>query len=303
MKKLLSVVIPTHGRPTLLKRTLVSLEACTLPESYHELVIIENGSRDGVKEMVAALPDYLNARYLHTPRGNKSHALNVALQQIEDGLIFFTDDDVRFHPSILLHYAHASVKRGAGTFFGGPTDVDYEVVPPEWLRTHLPNSATGWALTKTENEHDDLFMGFNWAAFRTDLDLIDGFNPLYGPGSPTKAVGQETEFQQRLADAGVRQFFIPEAKVWHRVPASRSTPQWVLKRKFREGVKAGLDLDAGALSMFGVPGLCYRLMASTGDVLMQIIKGNEPQCFSEAVKMCRHTGIVYGYLVSNNKFT
>jgi glycosyltransferase involved in cell wall biosynthesis len=45
----LTVLIPTHGRPTLLKRTLDSLAQCELPDSYHELLVIEIGSGDGAK--------------------------------------------------------------------------------------------------------------------------------------------------------------------------------------------------------------------------------------------------------------
>lgn len=41
--KSLTILIPTHGRPALLERTLESLVACRLPESYFETVIVENG--------------------------------------------------------------------------------------------------------------------------------------------------------------------------------------------------------------------------------------------------------------------
>ena len=49
----LSVLIPTHGRPTLLGRTLASLAACRLPEGYREAVVVENGSRAGAEAVVA----------------------------------------------------------------------------------------------------------------------------------------------------------------------------------------------------------------------------------------------------------
>ena len=48
-----TVLIPTHGRPTLLGRTLASLGACRLPAAYAETVVVENGSRAGAEAVVA----------------------------------------------------------------------------------------------------------------------------------------------------------------------------------------------------------------------------------------------------------
>ena len=76
------VLIPTHGRATLLGRTLASLAECIIPEGYVETVVIENGGKSGAEDTVAAASSqwpHLNLRYLHVSRANKSHALNVAL--------------------------------------------------------------------------------------------------------------------------------------------------------------------------------------------------------------------------------
>ena len=108
MQKPLTILIPTHGRPTLLKRTLASLAACELPASYKELVVIENGSRAGAEDVVANFPKRLNARYMHRERGNKSYALNEALNTVIEGLVVFFADDVRVSQDILLHYAAVS---------------------------------------------------------------------------------------------------------------------------------------------------------------------------------------------------
>lgn len=225
----LYVVIATHERPDLLKRTLDSLAKCTLPEGYQSTIVVENGSKAGAEEIVNAHAQTLNARYLYTPRGNKSHALNVALQEIENGLVLFTDDDVRLHPEVLVRYAEAAKGVDEGVYFGGPTDVDHEKEPPNWLVSSLPHSAVGW----NRDSEWEYALGFNWAAFAPDLKRLDGFDEDRGPGTGT--VGQETDMQQRLVEAGVEMRFVPGGLVWHYVPEERCNPWWLLRRYYRMG--------------------------------------------------------------------
>ena len=291
----LYVVIATHERPALLRRTLDSLAECEQPESYRATVVVENGSKAGTEEVVQAHEETLNAKYLYTDRGNKSHALNHALEQIEEGLLYFTDDDVRVHPSVLVRFAEVAEREGRNTFFGGPTDVDYEEEPPEWMMPHLPGSATGWALGKTDEDPDQLFIGFNWAAFRSDILSVGGFDPLYGPGSPTEAVGQETELQERLAIAGMEQTFVPGAKVWHYVPKSRCTPRWLLKRKYREGIKIGISIPDGKLTLLGIPGWLSRFSKTLGEWVGDGVTGGSPDWFGGVTDLYHHAGVLVGY--------
>ena len=225
----LYVFIATHERPALLRRTLDSLAQCTQPETYQATIVVENGSKSGTEAIVKEHAETLNARYMYTPRGNKSHALNVALQHIDEGLIYFTDDDVRFHPDVLVRYAEAAQDSQGKGYFGGPTDVDYEEPPPEWLVPSLPQSAVGW----NAKSDWDYALGFNWAVFAEDLKRLGGFNENRGPG--TGNVGQETEMQMRLQEGGIALRFVPGARVWHYIPEQRCNPRWLLRRYYRMG--------------------------------------------------------------------
>ena len=249
----ITVLVPTHARPQLLKRTLTSLTRCAIPETYRELIVVENGSRDGAEAIIDSLPDRLNTRYIHRHRGNKSRALNEALATIRDGLVVFFDDDVRMSANVLLAYAEAARGIHRGVFFGGPTGVDYEQPPPAgWLMDYLPPSAKGWRLDeeviKSKFEH---FLGFNWAAFAKDLRSLNGFNEQFGPGTP--CTGQETDMQQRLRAAGVKQLFVRGATVWHYVPNARCTPLWTLHRHYRNGMTEGALRHYSALRSWVFP--------------------------------------------------
>ena len=241
MQHPLTILIPTHGRPTLLKRTLESLKACELPSTYHELVVIENGSRDGAEKLVADLPEHLNARYMHRECGNKSYALNKALKTIDDGLVVFFDDDVRVDPRTLEAYARAASDHDGGVFFGGPVEVDREEDPPEWIAPRFPSSVLGFDLVGRRMA-ENKFVGFNWATFAEDVKQLGGFDPRFGPGSPSGATGQEGDMQDRMLSSGSQGIDVMNAKVAHHVPAQNVTLRWLLNRRIRDGVGRGIRL-------------------------------------------------------------
>ena len=145
----------------------------------------------------------LGVRYLFEAAGNKSKALNAALAQIDEGLVVFLDDDVRVGPDLLEVYAGAARRVGAGQFFGGPVEAEYEEAPPDWLIEFLPASARGWRpRDPAEVKLKPLFLGFNWAAFASDLRRVGGFSERLGPGSDA-GVGDEREMQLSLVAAGL----------------------------------------------------------------------------------------------------
>lgn len=238
----LIVVIPTAGRPELLRRTLDSLSRCRKPSIYRETVVIENGPKNGVEDVVKGYQTNLRARYVYETLGNKSHALNQVLECTKDCLIFFTDDDVRIHPETLCAYTEAATGIDGGQFYGGHTGVDYEQDPPEWLKPYLPHSAKGLNLgpdRKFIQEELKPFLGCNWAAFANDLVCLGGFNPDLGPGSPIKSTGQELDMHLRLFEHGIQQVNVPKAMVWHYVPTGRCSPRWTIHRAYRQGVASG----------------------------------------------------------------
>jgi hypothetical protein len=236
------VMIATSNRPDLLRRTLASLGKCEKPADYGETVVIENGSKSGTEEVVQNAAAWLRTRYLFESKPNKSAALNRGLAELGECLVFFTDDDARFHPSVLCAYNEASDRFGKGNFYGGPTQADYEIEPPVWLKQYLPPSARGWRLGEAvETVRKPDFLGFNWAAFASELKAVGGFDPNRGPGSPTGSVGQEKEMQQRLLKEELKAIYVPEALVWHYVPKERCSAKWVLKRGYQSGIQAGIE--------------------------------------------------------------
>ncbi|MEM9646045.1 MAG: hypothetical protein AAF989_13740, partial [Planctomycetota bacterium] len=157
-------------------------------------------------------------------------------------------------------------------FFGGPFGVDYETRPPEWLCRFLPLSARGW--TPTEKEIDPKrtwFLGFNWAVRARDLRRAGGFDIDIGPGSASNSTGDEVALQKSLHELGLRSRLVPDAMVWHHVPACRCTPEWALDRAYRDGLarghyvqrKGGIRRMAGDVT-FAIKATRSRLKLATG---------------------------------------
>ena len=256
-RQTLRVVIPTsRAEPDLLRRTLRSLSDCILPESFAGVLVIENGRRSGAASVAAEFAEPLRCRYLYSEPANKSAALNLVLDLVEDELLLFLDDDVRVSAELLMLYADAAREAPYRAFFGGPVQIDYEAPPPPWVYEALPASARGWT---GEGGDDRFFMGCNWAAFARDIRAAGGFNSLFGPGSQVGAVGQETDMQRRLLASGPRPYLVRGAVVWHWVPASRCTPEWALDRAFQHGKSMGLNISSSR-RLFGLPETIVRLI-------------------------------------------
>lgn len=243
MKTPITVLIAAAGQAALLERTLRSLAACERPPGFRETLVVENGPSSGIETLVKSFPREQRVRYLYVPEANKSHALNVAMTQLDDGLIFFSDDDVRFDPQIIMAYARGSAGISSGEFYGGPLGVDYEgEPPPAWMKPYLPKTAKGWqmSVTKKTRVTDRTFLGPNWAAFLCDLWSVGGFEPRVGPGAPTGSTGQETEAQRVMLERGLRGYYLPDAKAWHFVRGKCLTRKWIIERGYRHGLEWGL---------------------------------------------------------------
>ena len=292
----LVVILATAGRSDLLERTLRSLLACERPGAYRETIVVENGGQHGAQEVVERFRQTLGARYLYVPRGNKSFALNCALETIGDELIFFTDDDVRLDPRVLSLYATCGALHPQGRFFGGPTSVDYEQEPPRWLKRYLPISAVGWEWkASTDVVKKAAFLGFNWAAYARDIRAAGGFDPDRGPGSPTGSTGQESDMQRRLLARGLSGCYVPEARVWHYIPVDRCNREWAIERNYRHGVEHGRKHAGDRPAMGGLPLWVMRRRAQVAlRGAVSALLGGEESRFKAAHRRSHLRGIMDG---------
>lgn len=297
------VLIPTHGRPTLLERTIDSVLACHPPADREvRLIVVENGGRQGAEALLARKGTWLKPEYRYHERPNKSEALNSVLRELDEVLIVFFDDDVRMVPEILQHYARAAGQRRGGKFFGGGVKIDYEdeQPPPPWLLRHLPTSATGWHPPpdpKATIGSKLAFLGFNWAAFSSDLKAAGGFDARFGPGGLSGGTGQERAMQTALRERGVGSEYVHDAVVWHFVPASRSSPDFALQRSYRHAITVGHEwaFAGHEHTIGGVPSRLLKLaLARALRIPRTWVRASEAERFVRRLEFAEVMGQIRG---------
>jgi len=275
--------------------TLISLSNCNIPDSYTHTIIVENGGPPNNQSLVESFHQTLNTNYIHVPEKGKSNALNVALQNLSEGLVFFSDDDVRFDPKVLVAYHEAGSIHGPGHFFGGPFDVNHEMLPPDWLHHYLPPSAKGCWFDESEvNSSFTDFLGFNWAAFVSDLKRTGGFDPMKGPGSSSGSTGQETDMQRRLVADGVEAQYVPGARVTHLVPEESCSPSWALRRSFRSGIKDGINYSRENNHEYQFPPLWLFKVSLEKVFMMAVNLMNNHKYYDSKYWLYYHLGFMKG---------
>ncbi len=238
-----TVLIAVAGNQPLLARTLDSLAGCELPAGYTRTIVVENGPKSGIESVARCAARQLRVEYFYSAIPNKSNALNCALSEIRTGLVFLSDDDVRLAPQTLTSYADAAAQVSGKCYFGGPLETDIESGEiPQSLIQFLPRTARGMRLSydRPTKLNRFFFLGPNWAAMAEDLIRINGFDSRFGPGAVTGSVGNETDAQRRLMDAGVRPCYVPQALAWHWVRENCLSDDWILHRAFRHGLEWGI---------------------------------------------------------------
>ena len=236
-------------------------------------------------------------RYEFSATPGKAAAVNYALERIASGLAIFLDDDVRVDPRLLEAYARTCAEHG-DAFYGGPLSIDYDVPPPAWLVPHLPPSAKGWEF---KPESWPWFLGANWAAPVDRIRAVGGFDPRLGSGAvrigtASNPTGLETDLQRRLRSSGCTAVYVPEARVWHYVPADACSPAWARHRHYRYSMTAALEHTEWyhGRRLFGLP---LSMLFAYLRAIVQLVAVpfvDEPRAFRVRLNVAKRSGHLRG---------
>src|SRR6516225_223426 len=116
---MLTVLIATRNGARTLPRCLGALAGLTSPPGGWKLVVVDNGSTDATREIVASFADRLPLTFLLEPRHGKNAALNAGLGSVEGDLVVFTDDDTLPRPDWLVEMRRAADEHRSFSIFGG----------------------------------------------------------------------------------------------------------------------------------------------------------------------------------------
>lgn len=210
----ISVVIPTRDRPAALRRCLAAIGG------GHELVVVDDGSRD--REAVDAAATPLGARVVRTAGVGPAAARNVGARAAGGDVVCFIDDDCEAEAGWAAGLATIASDQGSAA---GRT-----IAPPRAPAAVLASQTIVELLTLSSLDRASGRLGFaptcNLAVTREALSLLpfDESFPL--------AAGEDRDWSARAADAGHAPIYAPDAVVVHR---QELTPRAFIRQQFAYG--------------------------------------------------------------------
>ena len=201
---LVSVVAATHDRERRLAMLLDSLRAQTLPPESFEVIVVDDGSSDGTRELLEREVERgdLSLRVIHRERsGGPGPARNDGWRAARAPLVAFTDDDCVADPRWL--------EAGLAAQGGEERAVVQGRTDPMPSELHLQGP---FSRTLRMEQLGPMYQTANMFYPRALLEELEGFDAASFP-----MVGEDTDLAWRAIAAGATTRFAPEAQVFHAV--------------------------------------------------------------------------------------
>ena len=201
----------------------------------------------------------LSLEALCEPVAGKPRALNRALDLVSEDLVVFIDDDVDLGPHWLQAYVDAAARWPEHAIFGGPIIPVFPADAPDWVQDERyvrqsPMFAY-YAPRADEGLTTGVPLGPNMAIRRAAIG-DHRFDERLGPGGTHRLMGDETEFEYRLARLGYWPYvYVPAAGARHRVRHEQMTVEAVWARAYLWGRSMALTYGRTRRGLYvaGVP--------------------------------------------------
>jgi len=243
---LLSVIIPTRNRASLLYNTLESLTRQTYPAASFEVIVVDNGSTDATAEVCHHFKQrILNLKYLSVSSPGLHNGRHAGLKKSIGEILVYADDDIEAMPTWLEGVAESFGDPQTG-LVGGKILPKFESQPPEWVTALRRKTDSGWSLgwysildfgdIPHEIPHEYIW-GCNFSIRKHILQEAGGFHPDSLPQEIIKYRGDgETAVSIAVRKLGYKALYNPKASVHHVVPEKRLTQDYIYQRAYNQGI-------------------------------------------------------------------
>jgi len=229
----ISVIISTYKHNILLQRTIQSLQNQCFSE--FEIIVVDNAADPLLEEEISSLNENfsIKVQYIPEPKLGLHNARHAGARNAKGEILVFTDDDATFDNGWLRSYYDAFKKNPNMSAAGGAVKPVWEKDPPLWLLNYIGDSKVFPILAIMEPFDvfhlgtGAFFFGVNMAIGRNALFDDGGFNPEL-VGSVTVGNG-ETGLYKKLLEKQYLIGYVPEALVYHHIPSSRMTINYIRK--------------------------------------------------------------------------
>jgi glycosyltransferase involved in cell wall biosynthesis len=212
-----SVVVPVYNGEETIAECLDSLLALRYPAGLVDLLVVDNGSRDGTAAVLERY-DRRIARLSESTRGPAA-ARNAGLRAAGGEVVAFTDADCRVDPDWLTAIVAPLADQGVGIAGG-----TIRALPPA-NEVERFGEAIHDHRQAIEVFDPPYAITMNWASRRAVLEELRGFDEDFRRG-------EDVDLSYRMIQAGYTLAFAPAAVVYHHHEEN-------LAGLFREGFQHG----------------------------------------------------------------
>jgi glycosyltransferase involved in cell wall biosynthesis len=237
-----SVIMSTYNRADFLPDAFAALAAQDCRPRF-EVIVIDNASTD---ETPAIIGEWCrkDARF-RTARESRlglSWGKNAGIRLARAPLLLFTDDDMLVDPRWIRSYCELFSRRKNGIMLAGGPCVPIPHDLGKWPAWFDEPALADVALLQYHQERVLNRMEWVWGGnMAVPAQLFDQFGPwdvTVGRKGQERGTFEDTEFQDRIRNAGGTVWFCPDAVVHHRVPREAVTPRRVSATAFSRGRNA-----------------------------------------------------------------
>jgi len=250
---LISVVVCTYGRASMLDRVLRSVVTQTLEPSRYEVIVVDNGTPDDTQAVVRRLHaenPAVRLVLIEEPRQGLSYARNAGTHRARGEYVAFIDDDAVASPewlqSIVRTMEACDVRPMA---LGGPILPLYEGSKPAWFKDEYETRTLG--TSERFLCEGEAFSGSNMVLDKSAVERHGGFAVHLGMRGDRLALGEETDLQRRMrsdSSHATAFLYIPSAWVRHSVPVAKMTVSCQLSRAMASGHVAAMETSFSAVA-------------------------------------------------------
>lgn len=258
---LISAIICTHNREQYLGLAIDSL----LQQDFtdFEIIVVDNASTDGTRQVVEARLPHPKLRYIYEPVTGLSIARNTGAKNSQSPIIAYLDDDAIATPQWLRVLYSAYENHPKLAIAGGKVTLIWPegITPPPWLSDNLAENLGAYDLGDqwVEIKNPGLTpRGLNYSIRRSFLEKIGGFDINLGRVGKRLLSNEELQMTELALKQGWQVAYIPEALVAHHVAPERINRAWFMERGWWQGISE-----------------CYREQLAGRDGMVQLGRGGE----------------------------
>ena len=191
-----SVIIPTYNRREILRKALLALAKSTVPFDEFEVVVVDDGSTDGTKDMIDSLELPYDLIYERQERKGPASARNLAINLARGEIMIFIDSDILVVPEFVS--AHLAAHKEPKVVAVGPVVHTDNIDDPYSASFKITDVSRAFFATGNASVAKEHLL---------EAGLFDEAFNQYG--------WEDLELGHRLRKLGLRKVKVPEAVGYH----------------------------------------------------------------------------------------